>query len=179
MIHLVARGQSHGYDDIVVVDEFPRETIDRGGAAGRHDPQARHAPQGRLSLKLLGREGLDVKLGQRSAVDLTTRVKTLARRKIRSREANDHVIAIGDGCDAARTAHGQAPARCALSGQAVPEPASTFVGRSQLAVQFPVGFVHTKYWFAAAGKGNKRPADPKGNAGLTDGASLRGSDSAH
>src|SRR5258708_21293394 len=114
-MRLVARGQANGHDNIVVVDEFPRETIDRCGSAGRHYPQARHAPQNGLRMKLLGREGLDVPLGQSSAVYLTTRIKALVRRIIRSREPNDRAIAVADSCDAARSAHGQTPARRALS----------------------------------------------------------------
>src|SRR5258706_16087454 len=120
LLRLVARGQSNGHDNIVVVDEFPRETIDRCGSAGRHYPQARHAPQSGLRMKLLGREGLDVPLGQSSAVYLTTRIKALVRRIIRSREPNDLAIAVADSCDAARSAHGQTPARRALSARRLP-----------------------------------------------------------
>src|SRR5258708_28214195 len=114
LMRLVASRQSNGHDNIVAVDEFPGETIDRCRSAGRHYPQARHAPQGGLGMKLLDRERLDVPLGQRSAVYLTTRIEALARRIIRSREPNDLAIAVADSCDAARSAHGQTPARRAL-----------------------------------------------------------------
>ena len=46
LVRLVAGSQSHGNDDIVVVDEFPPEAIDRGGTAGPLKPQAWHAPEG-------------------------------------------------------------------------------------------------------------------------------------
>src|SRR5215472_4916321 len=84
-MHLKARGQSNGRENVVVIDEFPGEMIDRCGSASRHYPQARHAPQDDLGMKLLGREGLDVPLGQSSSVYLTTRITALVRRIIRPR----------------------------------------------------------------------------------------------
>src|SRR5260370_42058875 len=130
-MRLVARGQSDGHDNIVVVDELPGETIDRCGSAGRHYPQARHAPQGGLGMKLLGREGLDGPLGQSSAVYLTARIKALARRIIRSREPNDLAIAVADSSDAARGAHGQTPARRAQSARGLPRPIRFCRSRSE------------------------------------------------
>src|SRR5262249_8225589 len=119
-MHLVARGQSNGHENVVVIDEFPGETIDRCRSASRHYPQARHAPQGGLGMKLLGREGLDVPLGQSSSVNLTTRIKALVRRIIRSREPNDCAIVV-NSCDAARSAHGQTPARrCSIGARVAP-----------------------------------------------------------
>src|SRR5215831_19656765 len=121
-MHLVARGQSNGHENVVVIDEFPGETIDRCRSASRHYPQARHAPQGGLGMKLLGREGLDVPLGQSSSVYLTTRIKALVRRIIRGREPNDRAIVVVDSCDAARSIHSETPARWALSARGPTRP---------------------------------------------------------
>src|SRR5262249_11306017 len=64
-------------------------------------------------MKLPARERFDVQLLQSSTVDLAPRVKTLARRIIRSRELNYNAVAVADSRDAAQSAHGQTPARCA------------------------------------------------------------------
>src|SRR5262245_19724908 len=118
-----------------MVDELLPSAIDRGKTTARHHAETRHPQQCRFGMRLLGREGLDVHLLQGAAVDLAPRVSTLPRRIIRSREANDHAIAAADTSDAARSAHGQAPAQNTIFARGLPNEPLRFVARSRRTVQ--------------------------------------------
>src|SRR5258706_1586236 len=102
-----------------MVDEFSAAAIDCAGTAAHRHGETRHPQRGHFDMELLVREGLDVQPQQGLAVDLARRARTLPRCIIRSREPNDLAIAVADSCDAARSAHGQTPARvCAICARA-------------------------------------------------------------
>src|SRR6266436_6279404 len=105
-----------------MVDEFSAAAIDCAGTAAHRHGETRHPQRGHFDMELLVREGLDVQPQQGLAVDLARRARTLARCIIRSREPNDLAIAVVDSCDADRGAHGETPARWALSARGPPRP---------------------------------------------------------